>query len=62
MESEGPYAPERIPRAAVKVMREKIENLKRAVEILRNGGEDNMETVQGQPDAGGDGDVVMMES
>ena len=35
VESEGPYAPERIPQEAIKIMREKLDVIKRAAEILR---------------------------
>ena len=63
VESEGPYAPERIPRAAIRVMRDKIANLKRAVDSLRTGGsgEEGLEP-SGYAVNSGDGDVVMMDS
>jgi DNA-directed RNA polymerase I and III subunit RPAC1 len=36
IESEGPYAPERLLPEAIKVMREKIANIKKAAEALLN--------------------------
>jgi len=35
VESEGTYAPERIPQEAIKIMREKLDVIKRAAEALR---------------------------
>jgi DNA-directed RNA polymerases I and III subunit RPAC1 len=39
IESEGPYAPERLLPEAIKVMREKIAKIKKAAEALVDGGE-----------------------
>jgi hypothetical protein len=39
IESEGPYAPERLLPEAIKVMREKIARIKKAAEALLDGGE-----------------------
>ena len=40
VESEGPYPPERLFLESVKVMRDKIANIRRAAEVLLSGGAD----------------------
>ncbi|KAF8629015.1 hypothetical protein AX17_005871 [Amanita inopinata Kibby_2008] len=56
VESEGPYAPERIPVEAIAVMRDKIARIKKAVLGLQDGNAD------GDEGGDGDGDVPMVDA
>lgn len=60
MESEGPYAPERMLPEAIKVMRDKISSIRQAAEALLADKDD----LGGIPPAklGADGDVEMHDA
>ena len=61
VESEGPYAPERLLPEAVKVMRDKISSIREAAQALL-ADKDAPGSIPPPPKTAGDGDVEMVDA